>query len=109
MCNQYQNNSYPVLWILHLIMVLSIMIGIFKLNYTIIKKFIGFVLLVFHSFWLVVDIMCYVPTIGTTIALFFGMYLSILTVIGVFDCRCFDQDAILEDYLNQIDIEENSE
>jgi len=115
MCNQYQDNRYPVLWIPHLIMVLTLFIGCIKMKYAICKKFIGFLLIIFHSFWLVGDAMCYFPIISNTFALFAGMYMTLLITAGAFDrflmyCRCWGQEEpVLDKLLRQIEEREEEE
>ena len=100
------------LWIPHLIMVLSLLAGCFKLKYAICKKFIGIMLLIFHSFWLVGDLMCYTPIISSTMALFGGMYFTLLVTIGVFDgllvyCKCWGKrqpdEPVLDKLLREIE------
>ena len=111
MCNKYSDNHYSVLWILHLIMVLTLFIGC-NMRYAICKKFIGFLLIIFHSFWLVGDIMCYTPELNSVFALFSGMYITILITAGGFDgllvyCKCWGkEEPVLDKLLKQIEEEE---
>lgn len=114
MCKQYQDNRYPILWIPHLIMVISLLIGCIKLRYAICKKFIGFILMIYHSFWLVGDIMCYTPVMSNSIALFSSMYVSLLITTGLFDgllvyCKCWgkeEEEPILHKFLSEIEEED---
>ena len=115
MCHQYQDNRYPILWIFHMFMVISMFIGCIKLKYAICKKFIGFLLIIYHSFWLVGDVMCYTPVINSTIALFIGMYITLLITVGIFDgllsyCKCWGhEDTGIDKLLRQIEKEEKEE
>lgn len=112
MCHQYQDNRYPVLWIPHLIMIITTLIGLFRMKVAICKKFIGFTLIIFYSFWLVSDVMCYTPIITSVMALFFGMYISILILSGVFDgllvyCKCWGQEEqILDKLIREVENED---
>jgi hypothetical protein len=116
MCSQYPDNRYPVLWIPHLIAILTLLAGCFKMKIAICKKFLGLLLIIFHSFWLVLDIMCYSPVVNTSIALFAGLYFTLLVISGVFDgllqyCKCWgkEEEPILDRLIRQIDVMEELE
>lgn len=117
MCHQYSDNRYPLLWIGHGIMVLTLLLGCFKKKYAICKKFIGLLLMIFHSFWLVGDISCYTPVIYNVIALFSGMYITLLIAGQTFDgclgyCKCWGRetqdDAIMKNLQKQLQISSKS-
>jgi len=111
MCQFYPDNRYQYIWIGHCIMVLTLFMGCFSKKYAICKKFLAFLLIIYHSFWLVGDLLCSIPLFHSTIALFVGMYMALLILAQVFDCflihcKCWgkeEENTVLEEYLDKME------
>ena len=111
MCKEYIDNRYPILWIPHAIMVLSIFIGLFSKRFAICKKFFALILLTLHSYWLVGDLTCHTPVMNNAIGLFINMYFLLLILFGFFDsllryCKCWGKEELDEFFVNEITSDE---